>query len=98
MKYKISTLDEAYDDLKKIKKYLSQFYPGTVKKFVDLYKKRRDALRGFPFAHPVYEYNTKYRKLVVGDYLVFYIVREDTETVEVHRVLHGSRDIGRHLS
>jgi len=35
--------------------------------------------------------------LVVDDYLVFYMVVENVKCVEIHRILHSSRDIGQHL-
>ena len=71
MKYRIKTLDAAYIDLKEIKLYLAQFSPGTVKKFVDLYKKQRSALHDFPYSNQAYDDDTDYRRFVVGDYLGF---------------------------
>ncbi len=97
MKYKITTLETAYDDLKEIKMYLAQYDSSTVKRFVNEYKKKKANMRAFPFSCPVYEGDTDYRKLIVGDYLAFYIVSEETGTIEIHRILHGSRDVGRHL-
>jgi len=38
-----------------------------------------------------------YRKLVVGDYLVFYMIDENENSVEIHRIFHGTRNIGQHL-
>jgi toxin ParE1/3/4 len=40
-------------------------------------------------------YRFNYRKMVVDDYLVFYVVLD--EAIEIHRILHGKRDIGRYL-
>ncbi len=40
-------------------------------------------------------YHWAYRRMVVDDYLMFYTVLDDT--VEIHSVLHGKRDIGRYL-
>jgi addiction module RelE/StbE family toxin len=97
MKYRVRTLETGYEDLKEIKKYLAQFYPSTVKKFVDLFKKQRDRLKDFPFSCPVYADVPDYRCLIVGDYLAFYIVDEERKTDEIHRVFHGSRDIQRYL-
>ena len=97
MKYKVKTLKTAYDDLKEIKQYLDQFYPSTVRNFVRLYKSKKDGLKEFPFSHQAYEDDPDYRRLVVGDYLVFYQVDGMTKTVEIHRILHGSRDMSHHL-
>ena len=84
---------EANDDLNDIKAYLNQFYPGTTGRFIKLLKKRITHLKSFPYLCPVYEEDDDYRKLVVGDYLVFYIVNEDIEFIEIHRIFHGSRDV-----
>jgi addiction module RelE/StbE family toxin len=32
-----------------------------------------------------------YRVLVVGDYLVFYVVKSRTRTVQIRRIVHGAR-------
>jgi addiction module RelE/StbE family toxin len=32
-----------------------------------------------------------YRMLVVGKYLVFYVVKEDANIVQVRRIIHGAR-------
>ncbi len=97
MRYKVATLETAYEDLREIKKYLARFYPSTVRKFVDLYKKQRSKLRDYPYSCSIYNDDSDYRGLIVGDYLAFYIVNEDNKTVEIHRILHGSRDINRYL-
>jgi plasmid stabilization system protein ParE len=62
-----------------------------------LLKKKTNRLKTHPYSCPVYEDVPDYRKLVVGDYLVFYIVNEDAKIVEIHRIFHGSRDIRQHL-
>lgn len=33
----------------------------------------------------------KYRMLVIGKYLVFYVVKEDEGIVQIRRVIHGAR-------
>ena len=93
MKHKLVFLPKTIEDRTAIKVYLSQFYPGTAKKFFAMLRKKVARLRDFPLSCPIYEDNPKYRKLVVGDYLVFYTVNEDAKLVEVHRSLHGSRNI-----
>jgi addiction module RelE/StbE family toxin len=32
-----------------------------------------------------------YRMLVVGKYLVFYVVKEETNIIQIRRVIHGTR-------
>jgi len=98
MKYRLRYMDDTVTDREHIKAYLSQFYPGTARKFFALLKKKTVRLKTFPYSCPEYEDVPDYRKLVVGDYLVFYVVNEDAKTVDIHRILHGSRDIRQHLN
>ena len=95
MKYRIKYLPTFPSDRNVIRKYLSQFYVGTEKRFFLLLRKKINYLREFPFSCSVYEHDPDYRRLVVGDYLVFYTVNEDLKVVEVHRILHGSQNINK---
>jgi len=97
MKVAVIYLPKAISDQADIKKHLSQYYPGTGKRFFSLLKKKTARLKTHPYSCPIYEDDPDYRKLVVGDYLVFYMVNEGSKIVEVHRILHGSRDISQHL-
>ena len=93
MKYRIKYLPDTVTDREEIKTYLSQFYGSTVKKFIVSLRKKTSQLKSFPYSCPVYELDTDYRKLVVGDYLVLYMVNEDAKTVEIHRIFHESQNI-----
>ena len=97
MKHRIKYLPDAVADRDTIKAYLSQFYGSTSSNFFTLLKKRTEQLKAFPCSCPVYEDDHDYRVLVVGDFLVFYMVNEEQKTIEVHRIIHGSQDIRRHL-
>jgi len=98
VKYQIVFLPEARGDSEEIRQYLSQYYESTVRNFFSLLKNRIDSLKTNPFMAPVYPGRPSYRRLVVDDYLVFYKVDEDKKLIEIHRILHGSRDIGRYIS
>jgi len=97
MRYSIEYLPETVDDREIVRSYLSQFYPTTVKKFFKLLKSKTARLKSYPYSCPKYEDDPDYRVLVVGDYLVFYMVDEQNKTVVVHRIFHGSQDITRNL-
>ena len=97
MRTEVIYLPEAISDQANIKKYLSQFYPGTSHRFFTLLKKKIARLKAYPYSCPVYEDDPDYRRLVVEDYLVFYMIVENVKRVEIHRILHGSCDIGQHL-
>ena len=93
MKYRIRYLPETVTDRAEIRVYLFQFYEDTAKKFFALLKEKIERLKEFPYSCPTYEDDPDYRKLVVGDYLVFYMVNEGDKTVEIHRIFHGAQDI-----
>ena len=97
MKYKVEYLPQTVTDRAKIKAYLSQFYPGTSKRFFTLLKNKISRLKAYPHSCPVYDEDPDYRKLVVGDYLVFYMVDDIAKIVEIHSIFHGSRDISQNL-
>ena len=50
-----------------------------------------------PRMYPVYPLEPDYRKLTASQYLVFYRVNDETQTVEIHRVLRASWDLPRYL-
>jgi len=97
MSYRIKYLPDAAEDRNAIREYLSQYYESTVRNFFTLLKNRTTQLKAHPYSCPTYEHDPDYRVLVVRDYLVFYIVKEDDKIVEIHRIFHKSRDVRRWL-
>jgi len=93
MSFKIKYLPETIIDREKIRLYLSTFYAGTSRKFFALLKEKTARLKEFPYSCPVYEDESDYRKLIVDDYLVFYIVNEGDNIIEIHRIIHGSKNL-----
>jgi len=97
MRYKIAYLPEARSDTRQIRRYLDQYYQSTVMNFFDLLKESIGNLKTNPLMYERYERRPDYRRMVVGDYLVFYKVLEDKHRVEIHRILHSSRQIERYI-
>ncbi len=93
MKYEIKFLPAANQNLLDIDNYLSKFYPSTALNFFSELDKKISNLQDMPYIGTVYAPNPKYRRLVIGDYLMFYVVKENTCIVEIHRVLNGSQNI-----
>jgi len=91
--YDVQFMDMAYEDYNAIYEYLSQFYPGTPGKFLAELEKCTATLEHSPFAFEVYEPVPQYRRIVVQSYLVFYKVIDESRKVEIHRILHGARNI-----
>ena len=97
MKYKIKPLKVAQNDLKDIREFLSHFYPNTKRNFLQGLKKQFHLLEDMPLMCEEYHDDPFYRRMVVGDYLVFYHIDDGSGTVEIHRILHGSRDIRQYI-
>ena len=97
MKYRLKYMEDTVSDRDHIKAHLSKSYPGTTGRFFTLLKKKTARLKSYPESCPIYENDPDYRKLVVGDYLVFYMINDNDKVVEIHRILHGSMDISQHL-
>ena len=94
-KYILRYLSVAVDDLISIFDWIAHDSPSHAAAFVDMLDQRIGSLRSHPFLGRVPRdeklQNTGYRVLVVESYLVFYVVRG--KTVEIHRILHGSRNL-----
>ena len=93
MSYNLKLLKRAERDIGEILEYKADFYAGTADRFISELEKVLDRIAENPFVYQVYENNPRYRRAVVGDYLLFYRVFEKTRQARVYRVLHSKRDI-----
>src|SRR5437867_2031314 len=89
-------LPASQDDLLSILDFIAHDSSSRALKFIEKLEDRMELLENNPQLgrvprHPrLREYG--YRVLVIGSYLVFYVIRG--QTIEVHRVVHGSRILG----
>ncbi len=94
-KYTLRYLPIAVDDLISIFDWISVDSPSNAAAFVDKLDQYIGNLETHPFLGRIPRdeklKNSGYRILVIESYLVFYIVRD--KTVEIHRVIHGSRNL-----
>jgi len=95
--YKIQYLPQALENLVEIKKYLNEFSTQTSKRTVNEIKSHIAMLKKMPHMCEKYHDNHIYRRMVVSNYLVFYVVDEESQVVEIHRVMHHSRNVKDHL-
>lgn len=94
-KYILRYLPAAVDDLISIFDWVAGDSPANAATFVE----KLDQRIGSPATHPLLGHIPRddklkisgYRVLVIESYLAFYIVRG--KTVEIHRVVHGSRNL-----
>jgi toxin ParE1/3/4 len=91
----IRYLPVAVDDLLSIYDRISVDSPARAKEFTDKLDKRIGNLSTHPLLGRIPKQENLrllgYRVLAVESYLVFYIIKGTT--VEVHRVIHGSRNL-----
>jgi plasmid stabilization system protein ParE len=97
MSYRATYSDDAKLDAKEIVAYLAQFYTSTARNFKTKLTKQVNMLRDMPLSCPAYEEDPFFRRMVLGDYLLFYSVDEKRELVIVHRIIHSKRDISRQI-
>ena len=73
-------------DLNSILDYIAESAPLTARNFVSTIREKCDLIATQPEMG-----RRRHRSLAVGQYVVFY--RVHPEEVQIHRILHGSRDM-----
>ncbi|MDR2197009.1 MAG: type II toxin-antitoxin system RelE/ParE family toxin [Coriobacteriales bacterium] len=91
--YKLRYLEVALADVTEIQEFNRRFSDSYQKKIIDALKARCKSLAENPYGAPPYEHDARYRRAVVDDYLIFYQVDDEQQTVFIYRILHGSRNI-----
>jgi toxin ParE1/3/4 len=88
-------LPVAIEDLISIFDWIANDSPANAAAFVEKIDQRIGNLKTHPFLGHIPRddklRNSGYRILVIESYLVFYIIRG--KTVEIQRIIHGSRDL-----
>ena len=103
MSMKIAYTHAARQDLKEIFEYISQVLlaPGTAQALTEKIMAEIRTLIDFPESNPLYKdepwCSKGIRFLPVKNYLVFYTVNKETDTVTIARIMYGGRDISRQL-
>ena len=103
MRMKIVYTHTARQDLREIYGYIAYtlLVPETARSLTDKFMSEVRSLEEFPERNPLYKdepwHSQGVRFLSVKNYLVFYTVKAETETVSVARIMYGGRDISRQL-
>ena len=96
--YKIEFTDKAEEDLYSSLRYIADVLkaPTAAKKILEEIEHRVKILENSPFCCAVvsdeYLRIKGIRSLLVKNYLVFYIVKEEENIISIIRVLYGRRD------
>jgi plasmid stabilization system protein ParE len=94
MAYKLSYLPLAVNDILEAESGLYAFSPTAADKFSNEISNLEETLCEHPFLYQIYEDDDYYRSVNLSyNYRLFYHVDELVETIEIHRVLHGMRDL-----
>ena len=91
--YKLEYLPLALQDLHEITSYITDILkaPQAAMNLLNTLDKRISGLKDFPYSCKIYNtensLKSEYRMLTVKNYLVFYVVRDNT--VEIHRIIYA---------
>ncbi len=102
--WNVTVAPEFGEDLRNIYSYIATelFEPMIAKNLIDQILKSVKELSAFPLMHPLYEKEPwrrrGLRKMIVGNFFVFFTAQEETKTVIVLRAFYAGRNIEKCLS
>lgn len=96
--YKIEYLATAVDDMREIVGYINTRLcnPIAAGRLAEKFVAAAEELSDFPYRSRVYSparpLSREYRKVLVGNYLMFYWIDEDLKIVTIARVIYAGRN------
>ena len=94
MSYQLLYLPTAQLDMRRIKEYLeSEYSLSAYDRVASEIKERIFDLVAMPRMYPVSQDDPRFRRMVCGNYLIFYTLDEANQKVEVHHIWQGMRNI-----
>ncbi|MEG2843659.1 MAG: type II toxin-antitoxin system RelE/ParE family toxin, partial [Ruthenibacterium sp.] len=94
---KIQYLPFAVQDIDNVAQYLSQFYPSTARRVLSKMQQQIEQLPEFPEMYAVCESDEFYRQMSVFQYIVFYHVNTEKQTIDIYRVLRATWNLPEYL-
>ena len=92
MRYKVKLLPQANRDIAGLADILTP-YPNKAKRLFQEMERKIDRLKDNPLEWATYHANPKYRRMILEDHVLFYVVDEDSREVQIYRVIYSKRDI-----
>ena len=96
MKHEIIYLPRADRDIIRISEALIN-YPGKAKRLFLEIENKVKMLEDTPYMWPEYYAKPEYRRMVLEDHILFYIVDEDGRRVKIFRILYSRLDIPKYV-
>ena len=97
MKYKVKFLPQANRDIADLADILTP-YPKKAKRLFQEMERKTDRLKDNPLEWAVYHANPKYRRVILEDHSLFYVVNESHCEVQIYRIIYARRDIPKLLN
>ena len=92
MAFKIEYISTFYRDVMEVVSHLEE-YPQKAKRIFEKLDNKLPNLTMYPEMYPVYPDFPEFRRFIVEDYLVFYVVNEQDGIIEIHRLIYGGMDV-----
>jgi len=97
MKFKIEYISTFCVDISLLESDLEN-HPQKAKRLLEKMDDKLNNLTINPFLYPIYEHFPHFRRIILEDYLIFYVVNEGSKTIEIHRLIYGRMDVPTHLT
>ena len=94
---KLEYISTFQTDLTNVASYLED-YPQKAKRIFEEMDNKLSNLIDNPEMYPIYQDFPVFRRIVIEDFLLFYLVNKRTDIIEVHRIIYGRMDVLKQLN
>ena len=94
MAYKLEYLPSASIDILEAEAVLYELSPSAADKFTQAIKQLTETLCEHPMLYQVFDDNDYFRSMPLPyKYRLFYHIAEEIETIKIHRIIYGVRNL-----
>jgi len=94
MSYQVQYSRRAIKNLQEIYDYINEYSIEAADRVIDEIDGRVADLEEMPAKYAIYPDKPAYRKMTVGNYLVFYKISEAQKLVRIYLIVHEKRSFG----